>query len=81
MRWEEGRRGEKVNRWREMIIQIEYDLDRIIDIDHVEVTKRIGVGNGGAVDRIGLFLEGGRGEEKGQHYTPIFTIFFLCDIR
>ena len=65
MRWEEGRRGdgeEKVKRWEEMIIQIEYDLDRIIDTDHTEVIKRIGVGNGGAVDRIGLFLGGGRGE-------------------
>ena len=63
MRWEEGRRGdgeEKADRWGEMIIQIEYDLDRIIHTDHVEVTKRIGVGNGGAHDRIAFFLgEGG----------------------
>jgi len=44
-----------------MIIQIEYDLDRIIHTDHVEVTKRIGVGNGGAHDRIAFFLGGGRG--------------------
>ena len=65
----------------EMVIQIRYDMGRIIDIDHVEVTKRIGVGNGGARDRIGVFLgEGGVGE-GGQHSTPKFIIFFLCDIR
>ena len=44
-----------------MVIQIRYDMDRIMDLDHVEVDERSGLANGGAADRIGLFLGEGRG--------------------
>jgi len=42
--------------------------------------KRIRGGNGGATIRIAFFLgeRGGRG--RGQHYTPIFTIFFYVTL-
>jgi len=49
-----------------MIIQMRYDLDRIIDTDHTEDVERIGVGNGGAVDRIGFSLGEGGGRSRGS---------------
>jgi len=49
-----------------MIIQMRYDLDRIIDTDHTEDVERIGVGNGGAVDRIGFSWGVGRGRGRGS---------------
>jgi len=39
--------------------------------------ERIRGGNGGAAIRIAIFLGEGGGRGEGQHYTPIFTIFFL----
>jgi len=42
-------------------------VNGIIDIDHAEVVKRIGVGKGGTVDRIAVFLGGGRG--RGRYNT------------
>ena len=50
-----------MNTYRETIIQIRYDMSRIIDIDHVEVVKRSGLSNGGAAIKIALFLGEGRG--------------------
>jgi hypothetical protein len=52
-------------------------MDRIIRTDYAEVVKRIEGGNGGAAVRIAFFLGEGRGRGGGQHYTPIFIIFFF----
>ena len=44
-----------------MVIQIRYDMRRIIHIDHVEVDERSKRGEGGAIVEIALFLGEGRG--------------------
>ena len=57
-----GEEREKVKRWEEMIM-IGGDEDRWKKRERREgYMKRIRGGNGGAHDRIGLFLGGGRGE-------------------
>jgi hypothetical protein len=80
MGWDGGDGKEKLNRWGEMIIT-EGDEDRWERRERREgYMERIRGGNGGAVDRIAVFLGEGGGRGEGQHYTPIFTIFFYVTL-